>query len=119
MPAPDSYPFRLWTNYITTAANANMQLFTFVTNDDYRDRFIETIFVGLATSGIAIALYTTGQEYSIVDFTRFGLGDPVLDVDMLVKAKLSLTVGIQDLAGAAHTNIPVVIGYRVNPNDGP
>jgi hypothetical protein len=109
----------LWTNYVTTAANATEQQFQFTSEDDFRDRYIETIFVGLATAGVQLGLYTSGQEYSTIDLTRFAAGDAVLYVDFVVKARLYLTVSIKDLAGAAHTNIPIVIGYRVDPAVGP
>lgn len=105
---------RLWTNYFTTAANANEQSFTFVTNDDYRTRHIKTIFVGLATSGVQLGLYVSGQEYSTIDLTRFAAGDAVLHVDIDVPAKLQLTVSLKNIAGAALTNVPVVIGYTVD-----
>jgi hypothetical protein len=114
-----NFPRRLWTNYFTTLANANPQQFTFVTNDDYRDRYIETIFVGLATAGMSIALFVTGQDYSVIDLSRFAAGDAVLHVDIKIPAKLQATVVLQDIAGAAHANVPVIIGYRVDPTTGP
>lgn len=105
---------RLWTNYFTTAANANEQSFTFVTNDDYRTRHIKTIFVGLATSGVQLGLYVSGQEYSTIDLTRFAAGDAVLHVDIDIPARLQLTISLKNLAGTALTNVPVVIGYTVD-----
>lgn len=116
---PADWPKRLWTNYFTTAANATAQQFTFTTNDDYRDRYVDTLFLGIATSGVSIALFVTGQEYSIVDATRFAAGDAILRVQMKVPAKLQLTVQLQNIAGAALTNVPVVVGYYVDPNTGP
>lgn len=110
---------RIWTNYFTTLANSQQQLFTFTTNDDYRDRYVYSVFVGLATAGISIALFTMGQEYSLVDLTRFAAGDAVLAVEFKVPAKLQVTIGLQDVAGAAHTNVPVVLGYAIDPTQGP
>lgn len=112
-------PKRLWTNYFTTLANASEQLFTFTTLDDYRTRYVESIFVGLATAAIQLGLYTTGQEYSVIDLSRFAAGDAVLHVQFTLQPKLQLTVGIKDLGGSAHTNVPVVLGYRVNTSEGP
>lgn len=112
-------PLRLWTNYFTMAANANLQPFTFTTLDDYRTRHLRTIFVGLATAGISIALYASGQEFSVIDLSRFAAGDSPLHVEFDVQAKIQLSIALQDLAGAAHTNVPVIIGYTVDPNSGP
>lgn len=110
---------RLGLNYITTAANANEQFFPFPTNDDYRARHIKTVFVGLATSGVQIALYVTGQLFSAMDLTRFAAGDAILEVDIDVPAKQTITVSLKNIAGAALTNVPVVLGYEVDPNSGP
>lgn len=110
---------RLWTNYLTTAANANEQLFTFTTNDDYRTRHLETLFVGIATSGVQVGIYVSGQEYSTVDATRFAAGDAILQLDVDIPAKLQLTISLKNLAGAALTNVPVTIGYTVDPGTGP
>ena len=100
-------------------ATPNAQAFIFTTNDDYRDRYIKTLFVGLATPGISVALYITGQEYSVVDLTRFAAGDSILEMEFKAPAKLQLQVQLTDLAGAAHANVPVVIGYTVDPTSGP
>lgn len=119
MPAPVNAPLRVWTNYFTTLANANQQTFTFSTPDDYRDRWIESIFLGIATAGVNVQLQITGQEYSMIDTTRFAAGDAVLKTEFKAPAKMQLQILLQDIAGAAHVNVPVVIGYRVDPNAGP
>lgn len=110
---------RLWTNYFTTAANATEQLFTFSTQDDYRVRHVESIFVGLATAATQLSLYTMGQEFSTIDLTRFAAGDAVLHVEFDIPAKLQLTIGLKSLGGSALTNVPVVLGYTVDAGTGP
>lgn len=110
---------RLWTNYVTIAASTSNQIFTFTTLDDYRVRHVESVFVGLATSGIQLSLYTMGQEFSTIDLTRFAAGDAVLHVEFDIPAKLQLSIGLQDLSGAGATNVPVVLGYTVDPGSGP
>lgn len=110
---------RLWTNYLTTAANANEQIFDFPTNDDYRARHVKSIFVGIAVAGVSVTLYTSGQEYTKVDTTRFAAGDAVLHVEFDAQPKLLIRVGLQDIAGGAHVNVPVVIGYEVDAGSGP
>lgn len=110
---------RLWTNYFTTAANATEQQFTFSTLDDYRTRHIESVFVGLDTAGVQLSLYTQGQEYSTIDLSRFSAGDAVLHIEFDLLPKLQLTIGLKNLAGATLTNVPVTIGYTVDPGTGP
>ena len=119
MQVPANSNKRLWVNYFTTLANANEQQFTFTTVDDYRDRYVDTLFVGISTAGVQISLYVQGQEYVTVDATRFAAGDAILKTEIKVPAKMNLTVGIKNLAGAALTNVPVVIGYYPDPNSGP
>lgn len=105
---------RLATNYFTTAANANTQLFTFVSNDDNKMRHLKSIFVGLTTSGIRVGLYLNGRVYTEVDLTRFAAGDPVVRLELDIPPQSTFQIGLTDLAGAAHTSVPVVIGYSVD-----
>lgn len=110
---------RLWTNYYTTAANANEQLFDFLTEDDYRTRHVKSVFVGISTSGVALTLYSQGQEYSKIDCTRFAAGDAVLHVEFDLPAKMTLKIGLQNKAGAALTNVPIILGYETDAGSGP
>lgn len=110
---------RQWTNYFTTAANGNEQLFNFVTEDDYRVRHVKHAFAGIATAGVAITFYTTGQEYSKVDCTRFAAGDDPLNLEFDAQPQQVIVVGITNLAGAALTNVPIIIGYEVDAGTGP
>lgn len=104
---------RHWTNYQTTAANASEQVADFTTPDDYRGYVLEDIFVGIATAGVEITLYASGQLFSSVDATRFAAGDQVLKIDEAIPAKVPLRVGIKDIGGSAHTNVPITIGISV------
>lgn len=105
---------RYWTGYFTTAANGSMQTFTMTTEDDYRVRHLKAVYCGIQVSGVAIACYTSGQEYSLIDTTRFAAGNEPVRVEFDVQPRLQLSVGIQDLSGTARTNIPVVIEYEVD-----
>lgn len=101
-------------NYFTTAANANQQLFTYQTNDDSLQRKVVELYVGLATSGVNVQLNKSGSDQVQVDCTRFANGNYPLAVDIDFPPSLQIQVLIQNLAGAALTNVPVVIGYEVN-----
>lgn len=107
---------RHWTGYLTTLANTNEQIADFATNDDYRLRHVKSIFAGITTAGVQISLYTQGQEYATVDCTRFAAGDPIVPIEFDVQPKLLIRVGVKDLAGASHANIPVVVEYEVDTN---
>lgn len=110
---------RAYTFYVTTAANANMQQFTVTSIDDYRVRHLNRIYCGLTVSGVSLAVYSTGQQYLLVDTTRFGNGNWPVEIDVDVPAKIQLVVGVQDLSGAARTNVPIVIEYDVDQGTGP
>lgn len=119
MNVPANANKRLAVNYFTMAANTTEQSFTFTTVDDYRDRYVDTLFVGLATAGIAVRLYVQGQKLTEVDLTRFAAGDAILKAQFKIPARQLLTVTLQDLAGSSHSNVPVVIGYYPDPSVGP
>lgn len=110
---------RYATAYITTAANASEQSFTVTTLDDYRVRHIKVVYMGISTSGVQLGLYTAGQWYSYIDGTRFANGNQPLPVEFDVQPKIQLTVSLKNLAGAALTSVPIVVGYEVDPGTGP
>lgn len=118
MPANQAWPRRLWTNYFTTQANTNEQFFQFLTDEEFKTRYIETVFVGIATKGVQFGMKTGGTEFSTVDCTRFAAGDAVLHVDVDVRQGNPLYISLKNRAGAALTDVPVVIGYRVDPSQG-
>ena len=117
--AGDNWPLRAATNYFTTAANATEQPFTFTTIDDYRDRAISRLYVGIATAGVTVRVYVQGQKYAEYDCTRFASGNYPVELDVGVPSKLNVVVSLQNLAGAALTNVPVIVIYAPDPSNGP
>lgn len=105
---------RYWTNYVTTAANGSNQTFTFPTEDDYRVRHLKKVYCGIQVAGVAVSFFTSGQEYSTVDSTRFAAGNEPVAVEFDIQPRIQLTVGIQDLSATARTNVPIVIEYEVD-----
>lgn len=114
-----NWPRRAATNYVTTAANATEQPFTITTIDDYRDRLVRTVYVGIATAGVTVRLYVQGQKYAEYDCTRFASGNEPVVLEVGVPSKLNIVVSLQNLAGAALTNVPIIIGYAPDPSNGP
>ena len=102
------------TNYFTTAANANAQSFNFVFNDGYRTLHIESVYIGNTTSGVSVQLQVNGKFKAKLDATRFANGNEPVHVEFDVPNNQTLVVVLQNLAGAALTNLPVVIGYTVD-----
>lgn len=105
---------RHWTNYITTANNTGLQQFAFPTEDDYRVRHVKSVYSGLQVTGFSIALYTSGQEFSVIDTTRFAAGNIPVELEFDAMERIQLYVGTQDLAGLVRTNVPIVIAYEVD-----
>ena len=114
-----SWPERAATNYFTTAANTSEQQFQYVTVDDYRQRTVRAIYVGLFTSGVTARLYVLGRKLVEVDLTRFSNGNMPFEVDVVVPAQQFIYISLQNAAGAALTAVPVVIRYAPDPSAGP
>lgn len=104
---------RIANQYITTAANNNEQFFTFTTGDENRQRNLKLVFVGAATAGVQIALYNRNQKVSSTDLTRFAAGNGPIDIDVTYDQTVPIVVTVTNLAGAAITNLPVMLEYDV------
>lgn len=105
---------RIYTQYVTTAANANEQAFALTTEDNYQLQHIKGIYAGIATAGVTIRLYVTGDVKGIIDCTRFASGNQPVHLECDVPAGIAPTVSVQDLAGNAHTNLPIILEYEVD-----